>query len=198
MSAREIAMGAGVIPFCVHGDDVCFLLHKTFTGRRAGCLVDFGGGAKPGETHVQTAVREFVEETESMFFCGNPADASPGRASFDAQAPLVRALFDRTLADNPDWWCSRADSPKGKRRDWKTFFIEFEYRDVTAMNREWASDVGRRFAKRRELVWVPASILTGYYRHTPEKLWKRVRELRNATETVQAIVECMQARAGLK
>ena len=61
-------MGAGIIPFSVKDHRVHFLFHKTFSGRREGFLVDFGGGCKEGEDYRQTAVREFVEETETMFF----------------------------------------------------------------------------------------------------------------------------------
>ncbi|MCP4391927.1 MAG: NUDIX domain-containing protein, partial [Gammaproteobacteria bacterium] len=64
-------MGAGLIPFCVNERNVHFLFHKTFSGRRAGYLVDFGGGRHDGETYRQTAVREFVEETDTMFLASD-------------------------------------------------------------------------------------------------------------------------------
>jgi 8-oxo-dGTP pyrophosphatase MutT (NUDIX family) len=189
-------MGAGVIPFCVKDGEVRFLFHRTFSGRRAGCLVDFGGGSEPGENHRQTAIREFVEETETMFFSGNLADIASSRHRIESQIPLVEALFASTLDKYPDWWCSRESSARGKSRDWKTFFVEFEYRDVAAMNREWESDAGKRFTKRRELVWVPAATLCKYYSESPDRLWKRVRQLKCATETIQSIVSCMQVREG--
>lgn len=181
-------MGAGVIPFCVSDGEVRFLFHKTFSGRRAGCLVDFGGGAEPGESHRQTAMREFVEETETMFFADDPSRVIPGCQRIESQLALVKALFDRTLDRHPDWWCSR----RGRQRDWKTFFVEFEYRDVAAMNREWQADDGARFTKRRELVWVPAATLCSYYNSSPERLWKRVRQLQGAMETIQSIISYSQ------
>ncbi|NNJ95083.1 MAG: NUDIX domain-containing protein [Halobacteria archaeon] len=183
-------MGAGVVPFCVSDGEVRFLFHKTFSGRRAGCLVDFGGGAEPGESYRQTAMREFVEETETMFFAENPAQVSRSRQRIESQLALVGALFDRTLDRHPDWWCSR----RGGQRDWKTFFIEFEYRDVAAMNREWQADDGARFTRRRELVWVPAATLCSYYKSSPERLWKRVRQLQGAVKTIQSIVSYTQTR----
>ena len=61
-------MGAGVIPFTVIDDEVYFLFQKTFTGRKVGYLIDFGGGLGEGEEYRETAVREFVEETETMYF----------------------------------------------------------------------------------------------------------------------------------
>jgi hypothetical protein len=184
-------MGAGVIPFCVKDGQVLFLFHKTFSGRRAGCLVDFGGGAKAGESHRQTAIREFLEETETMYFSENIHTALLTRERIQAQVPLMESLFERTVQSHPGWWCQRGKGNRGKSRDWKTFFIEFEYRDVTDMNREWRLDAGTRFAKRRELLWVPADTLCDIYHHSPDRLWKRVRQLINAKETIQTIKSCM-------
>jgi 8-oxo-dGTP pyrophosphatase MutT (NUDIX family) len=180
-------MGAGIIPFCFRDRQVLFLFHKTFSGRRAGKLVDFGGGAEPGEDHRQTAIREFIEETETLYFCEDIHTARLSTAHVQAQMPILESLFDRTLHSHPDWWCRRRPARSGKPRDWKTFFIEFEYRDVTAMNREWARDAGRRFLKRRELLWVPADTLSGLYDHSPDKLWKRVRQFTNAKAIIQSI-----------
>jgi hypothetical protein len=180
-------MGAGVIPFCVKDGQVLFLFHKTFSGSRAGQLVDFGGGAEQGENHRQTAIREFIEETETMYFSDNIHTAVLTPARVQAQVLLLELLFDRTLQDHPDWWCQREPGKSGKPKDWKTFFIEFEYRDVAAMNREWELDAGSRFTKRRELLWITARSLREYYEHSPERLWKRVRQLINAKATIQSI-----------
>ena len=189
-------MGAGVIPFCVRDGNVHFLFHRTFSGRRAGCLVDFGGGSEPGEDYRQTAIREFVEETETLFFADNPAGVTGSRARIEAQIPLVEACFSRTLDEHPDWWCPRTSRAGGRPREWKTFFVEFDCRDVAPMNREWALDHGRRFTKRRELVWVPATMLCEYYRDSPERLWRRVRQLQRLPETVASIIRSVQARQG--
>jgi len=184
-------LGAGVIPFCVQDGQVLFLFHKTFSGRRAGQLVDFGGGGEPGEGYRQTAIREFIEETETMFLSGNIKTAELTRERIHAQQQLLEALFDRTLRSHPDWWCQRGAGSKGKPRDWKTFFIRFEYRDVTDMNREWELDDGRRFSKRRELVWISADSLCDIYEHSPDLLWKRVRQLIDAKELIRSIKNCM-------
>lgn len=189
-----MTMGAGVIPFCVKDRQVLFLFHKTFSGRRAGLLVDFGGGGEPGESHRQTAIREFIEETETMFFSVNIHTAVLTQGSVQTQTPLLEALFDRTLRSHPDWLCRRREGRKGKPRDWETFFIEFEYRDVMDMNREWALDADNRFSKRRELVWVSAATLCDTYEHSPASLWKRVRQLVNAKETIRSIKVCMADR----
>jgi 8-oxo-dGTP pyrophosphatase MutT (NUDIX family) len=184
-------MGAGVIPFCMKDGRVLFLFHKTFSGRRAGRLVDFGGGGEEGESHRQTAIREFLEETETMYFSENIHTALLTQDRIQTQMPLLESLFDRTLRRHPDWWCRRGGGRTGKPRDWKTFFIEFEYRDVADMNREWELDAGARFAKRRELLWVPADTLCDLYEHSPDRLWKRVRQLINAKETIRSIKSCM-------
>ena len=187
-------MGAGVIPFCVNNGQVLFLFHKTFSGRRAGHLVDFGGGGESGESLRQTAIREFIEETETMYFSENIHTAVLTPESLQTQTPLLDALFDRTLHSHPDWCCQRENGRKGEPRDWETFFIEFDYQDVTDMNREWERDAGKRFSKRRELVWISADKLCGIYEHSTDRLWKRVRQLVNAKETIQAIEACMVGR----
>ena len=73
-------------------------------------------------------------------------------------------------------------------KQWKTFFVEFPYRDIEALNREWEADTDGRFKKRRELVWVSADELLAIYETDPERLWKRVRQLENASSTVRSIV----------
>jgi len=187
-------MGAGVIPFSVRDGQVLFLFHKTFSGRRAGQLVDFGGGGEPGESHRQTAIREFIEETETMYLSANAGTASITRERIQAQTALLEAVFDRTLRSHPDWWCQRGKGASGKPRDWKTFFIEFDYRDVTDMNREWELDRGTRFRKRRELVWLPAGSLSAIFEHSPDRLWKRVRQLVNAREMIRTITDSLSEK----
>ena len=129
-----------------------------------------------------------------MFFSDNPASVISSRKRIKSQLPLVEALFDKTLDKHPDWWCPRVDSARGRPRDWKTFFVEFAYRDVTAMNREWEADAGRRFRKRRELLWIPAEVLCDYYTNSPERLWRRVWQLQGATEIIQSIVTSLSGR----
>lgn len=188
-------MGASIIPFCVENRQLLFLFHKTFSGRRAGMLVDFGGGTEPGESHRQTAIREFIEETETMYYSEDIHTASLTPARVQAQTPLLEAVFDRSLQKYPDWWCRREPGRSGKPRDWKTFFIEFEYRDVADMNREWEQDAGTRFRKRRELLWIPAGSLSGFYEHSPERLWKRLRQLVDAKQTILSIRNSLADRS---
>lgn len=180
-------MGAGVIPFAAVNGEVRFLFHKTFTGRRAGFLVDFGGGGREGESYRDTAVREFIEETETMYFSDNVAEAVRSDRRVSEQLPMMEALFDRTLAACPDCWCRRAPGEKIPPKDWRTFFIGFEYRDVEDMNREWLSENAGRFSKPRHLLWIPAGELLDIYRFEPERLWKRVRQLEGAEETIREI-----------
>ena len=187
-------MSAGVIPFCVKDRRVLFLFQKTFSGRKAGHLVDFGGGGEPGESRRQTAIREFIEETETMYFSEDVSSAELTAGSVLAQMPLVEALFDRTLESHPEWRCQREAGSSGRPKDWETFFIEFAYRDVTDMNREWQLDAGARFSKRRELLWISADTLCDFYERSPERLWKRVRQLINATTLIRSINDCMADR----
>lgn len=182
-------MGAGVIPFVVIDGEVYFLFQKTFTGRKVGYFVDFGGGLGEGEDYRETAIREFVEETETMYFSNDVQQASRTVESVKNQIPIVEALFDETLAAHPDWSCRRAPGNPLHPKQWKTFFIEFPYRDIDVLNREWETDTTGRFKKRRELVWISGSELLEIYDHAPDKLWKRVRQLENAKETIHSIVQ---------
>ena len=187
-------MGAGLIPFCVNERKVQFLFHKTFSGRRAGYLVDFGGGSHDGESYRQTAVREFIEETDTMFFASDLSRARGTPARSTAQIPIMDALLGRTLDAHPDWWCQRAPGSKIPPRDWRSFFVEVEYRDIEGINAQWAGDDGSRFKKPRELLWVPGDELVTIFDTARERLWKRVRQLVGASETIKAILTAKEAR----
>jgi 8-oxo-dGTP pyrophosphatase MutT (NUDIX family) len=177
-------MGAGVIPFSVHGKQVYFLFQTTFSGRKAGYLVDFGGGIGQGEGHMRAAVREFIEETETMYFADDLRQARCSVGQVSQQIAVVEALFEKTLSLYPDWWCDRLHAKKS----WRTYFIEFPYRDVGPLNLEWRQDDVGRFKKRRELTWITAEALLSFYETTPERLWRRVRQLDQATNLIRNIV----------
>ena len=70
-------MGAGVIPFTACDGKVNFLFQKTFAGRKVGYLIDFGDGLEAGEDYRQIAIREFVEETKTMYFSDVVRQANP-------------------------------------------------------------------------------------------------------------------------
>ena len=57
------------------------------------------------------------------------------------------------------------------------------------LNTEWENDNVGRFKKRRELVWVTGSELLAIYDNTPDKLWKRVRQLENVTKIICSILK---------
>ncbi|MBL3529244.1 MAG: hypothetical protein JMN27_16535 [gamma proteobacterium endosymbiont of Lamellibrachia anaximandri] len=189
----EQDMGAGVIPFAVSDCKVSFLFQTTFAGRKTGYLIDFGGGLGVDEDYRETAIREFIEETETMYFSDDLQQASRTAERVMNQTPVVEALFDETLSVHPDWWCRRAPGDPLNPKRWKTFFIEFPYRDIEALNREWEADRTGRFKKRRELVWVAAGKLLTVYENAPNMLWKRVRQLENATETVRSIQQSKES-----
>jgi len=180
-------MGAGVIPFCVSGDKINFLFQKIFSGRKTGYLIDFGGGLGEGEDFRTTAIREFIEETETLYFTDDLHNAYRSLERVKQQTPIVENLFDKTLTVHPEWCCKRITVNPEKSKQWKTFFIEFPYRNVEALNYEWQEDKQKRFKKRRELVWVEADELLAIYENTPERLWKRVRQLDGADKVVDLI-----------
>ncbi|MGD8911549.1 MAG: NUDIX domain-containing protein [Candidatus Thiodiazotropha sp.] len=177
-------MGAGVIPFTVYNRNVHFLFQKTFSGRKTGYLIDFGGGLGEGEGYRQAAVREFVEETETMYFAQELRLARRDFAKVNQQIPIVDALFEKTLSTHPNWWCKRHHA-----KSWRTYFIEFPYRNVEQLNRQWQEDTLGRFKKRRELSWVPVEELLAIYETRPERLWKRVRQLEDAPNLIMDIVQ---------
>lgn len=188
---REVEKGAGLIPFCRVNGEVCFLFHKTFSGRRAGSLVDFGGGSDGDESHRQTAIREFIEETETLFFADDIQTAVRTPEGIRSQTTILGKLFDHTQDAHPEWRCRRMSGTKGGGKDWLTFFIAFDYKDVEGMNRVWEADRGKRFVKRRELIWVPAGELMQILDRQPEMLWKRLRKLEHMEVVVRAIVDCL-------
>jgi 8-oxo-dGTP pyrophosphatase MutT (NUDIX family) len=180
-------MGAGVIPFALSDNKVFFLFQTTFSGRKTGYLIDFGGGVGSGEDYRSAAIREFVEETETMYFSDDVSAAYRTPETIADQITIVEALFDKTLKSRPDWWCKRRPGDPLRPKRWKTFFVEFPYRDIEGLNREWKVDTSGRFKKRRELVWVAADELLAIYQAAPDRLWKRVRQLENAPAVIDAI-----------
>jgi 8-oxo-dGTP pyrophosphatase MutT (NUDIX family) len=188
-------MGAGVIPFGVHQGEVRFLLHKTFSGRREGYLVDFGGGGKEGESYIQTAVREFIEETDTMYFCDDLSRAVRSEQRIGQQTPLLEDLFDATLEPHPHWRCRRDPGNKIPPKDWISFFIDIGYREIDDINAAWEADQGKRFKKRRELVWLGGEQLLSIYQNEPTRLWKRVRQLQGAPSVISDILTTHQASA---
>ena len=193
----EGKLGAGVIPLAVKDGEVLFLFQRVFSGRKNGYLIDFGGGLATGEGYLETAIREFIEETETMYFSDDIKRASRTAENVSSQVPLVEQLFERTLRAYPDWWCKRQSENPLRPKDWRTYFIEFPYRDISALNREWKSDTSGRFRKRRQMIWVSADELLGLFNSEPGKLWKRVRQLENLSQRVHSIKQSLQGCDGL-
>ena len=164
-----------------------FVALATYIGGKGG-LINFGGGSHDGENYRQTAVREFVEETDTMFLASDLSRARRTPARITAQIPVITTLLERTLDTHPDWWCQRAPGSKNPPKDWRSFFVEVEHRDIDDINAQWAGDDGSRFKKPRELLWVPGTELKAIINTAPERLWKRVRQLIGVRETVAAIL----------
>jgi hypothetical protein len=138
-------------------------------------------------------VREFVEETDTMFLASDLSRARRTPARITAQIPIMDKLLCRTLDAHPDWWCQRAPGSKIPPKDWRSFFVEVEHRDIDDINAQWAGDDGSRFKKPRELLWLPGDELVTIIDTAPERLWKRVRQLLGIRETVAAILAAKEA-----
>lgn len=186
-------MGAGVIPLAVENGELLFLFQKSFTGRKVGYLIDFGGGLNAGESYREAAVREFVEESEGLYLNSQQLQDQASEAADSVQLDIgqqireVDGIFEQTLSLYPHWWCRRSTVNPKKPKQWRTYFIQFPYHELAPLNRLWASDRRGRFKKRRELIWLSAEELLRLYAEAPEKLWKRVRQLDGAEALIHEI-----------
>ena len=61
-------MGAGVLPVAIHQGVLYFLFGEEADEHK---WIDFGGGAKPGESVLQNAIREGCEELNGFFGSAN-------------------------------------------------------------------------------------------------------------------------------
>lgn len=185
-------MGAGVLPFALAESGVVFLMQTVFAGRKSGLLNDFGGGSEPGESAMRTAAREFVEETETLYFAADPVTARRTPESVQAQLSVVEQCFGDTLSVHPSWWCRRLSPDPSKPKDWTTYFVQIPFRDVEPLNQLWQADSAARYKKRRQLFWLTATDLVSLYAHQPERLWKRVRQLEGAAALVMEIRDALE------
>lgn len=181
------AAGAGLIPFCVRQGGAHFLFHRTFSGRRAGLLVDFGGGRDPGESLWQAAIREFIEETEGLYFAADHELSEVNRNILPRQLPLVDRCLSRSREQHPQWCCRRYAKDRRQFRDWRTWVVQIPYRDPAPLNQQWATDNGQRFVKRRELLWIEAPELLKKLEH-PDLFWKRVGQLQGLAAVVAEVM----------
>jgi 8-oxo-dGTP pyrophosphatase MutT (NUDIX family) len=62
-------MGGGILPVALHQGQLYFLFGEEYDEHK---WIDFGGGAKPGETLLQNVVREAYEELDG--FLGSPSE----------------------------------------------------------------------------------------------------------------------------
>jgi len=185
-------MGAGVIPFAVYNNQLWFLFQTVSIGRKAGFYIDFGGGLNDGEKYQEAAAREFIEETDTLFFSKNDSELKVARRTPERiadQLLYMRGKFQQTLDKYPHWWCRREPGQKIPAKDWISYFIQLEYRALEPINRQWHQYSGPngRFKKSRQLHWITAEHLLVLYQNEPEKLWKRVRQLIDVQELIREI-----------
>eukprot|EP01122_Echinamoeba_exundans_P000055 TRINITY_DN10041_c0_g1_i1.p1 TRINITY_DN10041_c0_g1~~TRINITY_DN10041_c0_g1_i1.p1 ORF type:complete len:244 (+),score=42.53 TRINITY_DN10041_c0_g1_i1:371-1102(+) len=70
---NDLCSGAGVLPYTIHDGKLLFLFHKTYSGKKQGSLIDFGGAVdqKDGLDPLLAASREFIEETFACSICNH-------------------------------------------------------------------------------------------------------------------------------
>lgn len=134
-------------------------------------------------------MREFIEETETMWFADNLEDAQITSSRVHGQMALVKPYFERALAEHSNWHCRRINPKTGDYKDWITYFVEFEYKELHDMNDAWRKDSGNRFKKRRELFWIPGNELLDICTHHPGRLWRRLRQLEDLPAKVESIID---------
>jgi 8-oxo-dGTP pyrophosphatase MutT (NUDIX family) len=186
-------MGAGMIPFALDQGQAVFLFQTVFSGRKTGFLNDFGGGLGSDESYRQAALREFVEETETMYLCDDLDQAARSTERIERQVRLLDGYFERTMQRHPHWWCRRHSDNPLRPKDWRSFFVQLPHRQLDPLNRAWREDRSGRFKKRRELFWVTADELLDIYRNQPQRLWRRVRQLQGAEAVVEDIQRALVA-----
>ena len=64
-------MGGGFLPTAIHNGQLCFLFGKENKYATTPGYADFGGGTDNNESFMQTALREFTEETTGFFGSSN-------------------------------------------------------------------------------------------------------------------------------
>jgi hypothetical protein len=69
-------MGVSVIPFFCLSMGKCVSCSKRPTGRKVGYLIDFCGGLGEVEHYRETAIRDFVDETATIYFSSDALQAS--------------------------------------------------------------------------------------------------------------------------
>jgi len=186
--------GAGVLPFYIDQEkkEIFFLFHRIFRGKKKGFVVDWGGSTEPKELPQVTACREFIEETEGMFFAQdvNDSDKSPRTITLQTQQGLN--LLHRTQR-----YCQAEhflSSPKSLLT-YHLFLIETGNRPRLAqqMNERYSREE-KAFSKRREVFWLSGAQVIDLLRdertlpiedHSP--LFVRVKKVSSLIQTIQNI-----------
>eukprot|EP01124_Arcella_intermedia_P020431 TRINITY_DN27905_c0_g1_i1.p1 TRINITY_DN27905_c0_g1~~TRINITY_DN27905_c0_g1_i1.p1 ORF type:complete len:207 (+),score=28.51 TRINITY_DN27905_c0_g1_i1:50-670(+) len=171
--------GAGVVPFAVHNGEVLFLLHKTFQGAKKGTLIDWGGSTESRETPLQTAAREFVEETECMYF----ASDIPSHLSRKSEPERTKqiALVEELLGKGTVGYCN---SHFGLL-SYRAFFAQFPYRDLSTINKRFQKAKEYGLEKTRQLEWVTTEqLLEGLSDKSSTPLFVRLKNINNLSKIV--------------
>lgn len=94
--------GAGIIPYTFHDNKLKFLFQKylTKTKSRDRKWKDFGGSSEPNEDPLMTAVREFVEETNAIFYIVSHATIYPELYKIVTSKVWIRGIGEWSLPDN--------------------------------------------------------------------------------------------------
>ncbi len=149
--------GAGILPFsiqCENGNKTLyFLFHRTFSGKKANTLIDFGGAWEEelGEDSFRTAAREFSEETCGIFFPDFKIITEAERILNSFQ------YFDAKLRQKEGIWESCVPCPNKGYPHYNLFLMEIPYRDEEELNALLGTA-----EKKRELLWVKGEDISSH------------------------------------
>jgi hypothetical protein len=205
--------GAGILPYAIDSKgNVNFLLHRTFKGKKARYLIDFGGSISNDDCAdsappLFTAIREFCEETAGLITSENLDDIQQNLENYFSKNNSEPFYFDNNITEETvqssklvkDAITSLYKHFKQQEEiihtinnTYMLYFIEIKYIDLTLINEIFL----KIFKKIREFRWVSATdILTN---QTPLPLYDRARNSKNFLDIINKITQTFQNKQNNK
>jgi len=144
----SLCNGAGVIPFCVRDDDVLFLFHTTFEGKKVGFLMDCGGRCFDDESSELNAAREFAEET-----CGYLGFFTPSSNLKEEPHSSISGASNEMLHKLRGPKVLKVSFQSSLSSTYTVFFTRVEYVPQQLLSLHVSAN------KKREFLWISSSSL---------------------------------------